>query len=160
MAAAAARIAPLETVLDRLRASIAWMQSQWEAEAAFPEGMIALSPEAESQLDALIALWGARSHRSVNQYSQRARTGEEANRGEAGGWTTGAASLSSSGWIIEGAYWISYKLTTPPVISGVFCAMADIPNRLWTRRPTEVVGARSGRPKRAELQAELWAARR
>ena len=23
-------------------------------------------------------------------------------------------------WIIEGRYWISYNLTTPPVISGVF----------------------------------------
>jgi hypothetical protein len=33
-------------------------------------------------------------------------------------------------WIIEGTYWISYSLTTPPVISGVFYAMADIPNRL------------------------------
>ena len=33
-------------------------------------------------------------------------------------------------WIIEGSYWISYSLTTPPVISGVFYAMADIPNRL------------------------------
>ena len=33
-------------------------------------------------------------------------------------------------WIIEGSYWISYSLTTPPAISGVFYAMADIPNRL------------------------------
>jgi hypothetical protein len=33
-------------------------------------------------------------------------------------------------WIIEGRYWISYSLTAPPIISGVFYAMADIPNRL------------------------------
>jgi hypothetical protein len=41
-------------------------------------------------------------------------------------------SLANAGrrWIIEGAYWISYSLTAPPVISGVFYAMADIPNRL------------------------------
>jgi hypothetical protein len=41
-------------------------------------------------------------------------------------------SLAKAGrrWIIEGSYWISYSLTTPPVISGVFYAMADIPNRL------------------------------
>jgi hypothetical protein len=41
-------------------------------------------------------------------------------------------SLAKAGrcWIIEGTYWISYSLTTPPVISGVFYAMADIPNRL------------------------------
>ena len=36
-------------------------------------------------------------------------------------------------WIIEGAYWISYSLTTPPVISGVFYAMADIPKPLLGR---------------------------
>jgi hypothetical protein len=34
-------------------------------------------------------------------------------------------------WIIEGSYWISYSLATPPIISGVFYAMSDIPNRLW-----------------------------
>jgi len=33
-------------------------------------------------------------------------------------------------WIIEGRYWISYSLTTPPVISGVFYVTADIPNRI------------------------------
>jgi hypothetical protein len=33
-------------------------------------------------------------------------------------------------WLIEGSYWISYSLTTPPVISGVFYAMSDIPNRI------------------------------
>lgn len=33
-------------------------------------------------------------------------------------------------WIVEGSYWISYSLTKPPVISGVFHAMADIPDRI------------------------------
>jgi plasmid stabilization system protein ParE len=33
-------------------------------------------------------------------------------------------------WIIEGRYWISYSLTAPPVISGVFYVTADIPNRI------------------------------
>ncbi len=33
-------------------------------------------------------------------------------------------------WIIEGRYWISYSLASPPVISGVFYVTADIPNRI------------------------------
>ena len=33
-------------------------------------------------------------------------------------------------WIIEGRYWISYNLTTPPVISGVFYVTANIPGRI------------------------------
>ena len=33
-------------------------------------------------------------------------------------------------WIIEGRYWISYNLMTPPVISGVFYVTANIPGRI------------------------------
>jgi hypothetical protein len=33
-------------------------------------------------------------------------------------------------WIREGSYWISYSLTDPPVISGVFYVTANIPKRL------------------------------
>jgi len=63
--------------------------------------MIALSPEAEAQLDCLIA---------PRPYPALAKPGRR--------------------WIIEHSYWISYSLTAPPVISGVFYAMADIPNRI------------------------------
>jgi len=33
-------------------------------------------------------------------------------------------------WILEGRYWISYSSAPPQVISGVFYASADIPNRI------------------------------
>ncbi len=98
--------------------------------------MIALSPEAEAQLDALIAHYEAlgRVEASVNLLSalERARA-RIAAKPEAGlPAPRPYPSLAKAGrrWIIEGRYWVSYSLTTPPVISGVFYAMADIPNRL------------------------------
>ena len=98
--------------------------------------MIALSPEAEAQLDALIAHDEAlgRVEASINllnalerakaRISQRPEAGLHAPRPY--------LSLAKAGRrrIIEGACWISYSATAPPVISGVFYAMADIPNRL------------------------------
>jgi plasmid stabilization system protein ParE len=98
--------------------------------------MIALSPEAESQLDALIAHYEAlgRVEASINllaaleraksRISDRPEAGLPAPRPYPG--------LKKAGrrWVIEGSYWISYSLTIPPVISGVFYAMADIPNRM------------------------------
>jgi plasmid stabilization system protein ParE len=33
-------------------------------------------------------------------------------------------------WLREGSYWISYSMTDPPVISGVFYVTANIPKRL------------------------------
>ena len=98
--------------------------------------MIALSPEAEAQLDALIAHYEARGRveasinlltaleRATTRISERPDAGLPAPRPY--------PALAKAGrlWVIEGSYWISYSLTTPPVISGVFYAMADIPNRL------------------------------
>ncbi len=98
--------------------------------------MIALSPEAEAQLDALIAHYEAlgRVEASVNLLSalERARA-RIAAKPEAGlPAPRPYPSLAKAGrrWIIEGRYWVSYSLTTPPVISGVFYALADSPNRL------------------------------
>ena len=98
--------------------------------------MIALSPEAEAQLDALIAHYEARGRveasinllnaleRAMTRISERPEAGLSAPRPY--------PALAKAGrlWVIEGSYWISYSQTTPPVISGVFYAMADIPNRL------------------------------
>ena len=99
--------------------------------------MIALSPEAESQLDDLLV-----------HYEQRERP--EAIRNLIGSLEQAAArierapdaglhaprpypSLASLGlrWIKEGAYWFAYADTAGGlVIAGVFYESADIPNRL------------------------------
>jgi plasmid stabilization system protein ParE len=98
--------------------------------------MIALSPEAESQLDALIARYEAlgRVEASLNLLNAleraMARISENPKSGLSAPRPYPALAKADRRWIIEGSYWISYSLTTPPVISGVFYAMADIPNRL------------------------------
>jgi plasmid stabilization system protein ParE len=98
--------------------------------------MIALSPEAEAQLDALIAHYEAlgRVEASINLLDAleraRARIAKKPEDGLPAPRPYPALAKVGRRWIIEGAYWISYSLTTPPVISGVFYAMADIPNRL------------------------------
>jgi plasmid stabilization system protein ParE len=33
-------------------------------------------------------------------------------------------------WTHAGRYWVSYRLTTPPVITGIFYDAADIPHRV------------------------------
>jgi plasmid stabilization system protein ParE len=98
--------------------------------------MIALSPEAEAQLDALIAHYEAlgRLQASINLLNAveraQARISETPEAGLPAPRPYPALAKAGRRWIIEGSYWISYSLTTPPVISGVFYAMADIPNRL------------------------------
>jgi plasmid stabilization system protein ParE len=98
--------------------------------------MIALSPEAEAQLDALIAHYEAlgRLEASINLLNALERARARISEGPEAGLPSPRPypSLAKAGrrWVIEGTYWISYSLTTPPVISGVFYAMADIPNRL------------------------------
>ncbi|MGO9537635.1 MAG: type II toxin-antitoxin system RelE/ParE family toxin [Limisphaerales bacterium] len=98
--------------------------------------MIALSPEAEAQLDALIAHYEAlgRIQASINLLNAleraKARISETPEAGIPAPRPYPALAKAGRRWIIEGSYWICYSLTTPPVISGVFYAMADIPNRL------------------------------
>jgi plasmid stabilization system protein ParE len=98
--------------------------------------MIALSPEAEAQLDALIAHYEAlgRVNASLNLLNvlerARKRNSESPQAGLAAPRPYPALAAAGRRWIIEGPYWISYSQTTPPVISGVFYAMSDIPNRL------------------------------
>jgi plasmid stabilization system protein ParE len=98
--------------------------------------VIALSLEAEAQVDRLIAHYEARERpaAAVNlldalehakrRIAQSPEAGLEAPR------PYPALKRLGRRWIIEGRYWISYSLTTPPVISGVFYATADIPNRI------------------------------
>jgi plasmid stabilization system protein ParE len=98
--------------------------------------MIALSPEAEAQLDALIAHYEAlgRIEASINLLNAlegaKARISETPEAGLPAPRPYPSLAKAGRRWIIEGTYWISYSLTTPPVISGVFFAMADLPNRL------------------------------
>ena len=98
--------------------------------------MIALSPEAEAQLDALIAHYEAlgRVEASINLLNALERAKVRISETPEAGLPAPRPypSLTNAGrrWVIEGTYWISYSLTAPPVISGVFYAMADIPNRL------------------------------
>ncbi len=98
--------------------------------------MIALSPEAEAQLDALIVHYEAlgRIEASINLLNAleraKARIFERPEAGLPAPRPYPALAKVGRRWIIEGSYWISYSLTPPPVISGVFYAMADIPNRL------------------------------
>lgn len=91
--------------------------------------MIALSPEAEAQLDALIAHDEAlgRVEASINLLNALERAKARiSERPEAGLHAPRPyPSLAKAGRrrIIEGACWISYSATAPPVISGVFYAM-------------------------------------
>ena len=98
--------------------------------------MIALSPETEAQLDALIAHYEAldRLEASINLLNAleraKARISERPEAGLPAPRPYPALAKAGRRWTIEGAYWISYSLTIPPIFSGVFYAMADIPNRL------------------------------
>src|ERR1700709_2778705 len=98
--------------------------------------MIALSPEAEAQLDALIAHYEAlgRVEASINLLDALERASKRiVERPEAGlpaPRPYPALAKARRLWVIEGSYWIAYSLTTPPIISGVFYAMSDIPNRV------------------------------
>jgi plasmid stabilization system protein ParE len=97
--------------------------------------VIGLSPEAETHVDRLIAHYEAKGRvgaatnllkaleRAKLRIARTPEAGLEAPRPYPG--------LKRHGrrWIIEGRYWISYSLTKPAVISGVFCVTADIPNR-------------------------------
>ncbi len=97
--------------------------------------MIALSPEAEVHVDRLIAHYETKERLEAAIYLLNAL--EQAKLRIARTPEAGLEAprpyrdLKRPGrrWIVEGRYWISYSLTRPPVISGVFYVTADIPNR-------------------------------
>ena len=98
--------------------------------------MISLSPEAEAQVDRLIAYYEAKERvaASVNLLNALERARLRIARTPAAGLEAPrpypALKRLGRRWIVEGRYWISYNLTKPPVISGIFYVTADIPNRI------------------------------
>jgi plasmid stabilization system protein ParE len=98
--------------------------------------VIALSPEAETHVDQLIAYYEAKGRidaavnllRVLELASQRILQAPS-NVLEA---PRPYPELKKAGrrWFVEGHYWIAYSETTPPVISGVHYATSDIPARL------------------------------
>ncbi len=98
--------------------------------------MIALSREAEAQIDRLIAHYEAKER--IEAAINLLNTLELAKRRIARAPEAGLdaprpyPTLKRPGrrWIIEGRYWISYSLTKPPTISGIFYVTSDIPNRI------------------------------
>lgn len=98
--------------------------------------MISLSPEAEAQIDALIVRYEVlgRIEASINPLNAleraKVRISETPAMGLPAPRPYPALAKAGRRWIIEGHYWIAYSLTKPSIISGVFYATADIPNRL------------------------------
>ncbi len=98
--------------------------------------MISLSLEAETQVDQLIAFYEAKGRvaAAVNLLNALERAKLRIARTPEAGLEAPrpypALKCFGRRWIIEGRYWISYSLTTPAVISGVFYVTADIPNRV------------------------------
>jgi len=98
--------------------------------------VIALSPEAELQVDQLIAHFEAKERleaainllHSLEHASQRIAADPSAGLPAPRPYP--ALKRFGRRWIIEGRYWISYSLTSPPIISGVFYAEANIPRRI------------------------------
>lgn len=98
--------------------------------------MIALSLEAEAQVDALIQYYGDRGRlrASINLFAALKKAGQRINAAPNAGLAAPRTypNLNKAGrlWIIEGRYWIAYSVTSPPVISGVFYVTANIPRRI------------------------------
>jgi plasmid stabilization system protein ParE len=98
--------------------------------------VIALSREAEAQIDSLIAHFESKGRReaAINLLNALEKASATILAAPEAGMRAPRPypALASEGrrWIIEQRYWISYSLTVPPVISGVFYVTADIPNRL------------------------------
>ncbi len=98
--------------------------------------MISLSPEAEAHVDGMIQYYESKGRveatinllRALERAKQRIATAPDAGLPAPRPYPV----LSRPGrrWILEGRYWVSYRLTTPPVISGVFYVTADIPRRI------------------------------
>ena len=98
--------------------------------------MIALSPEAETHIDQLIAHYEelGRREAAVNLLGAldraKRRIATEPQAGLAAPRPYPSLARQGRRWIAEGRYWISYSLTKPPVISGIYYLTADIPNRI------------------------------
>ncbi len=98
--------------------------------------MIRLSPEAESHIDRLIDHFEARGRveAAINLLKAleraKARIASSPEAGLAAPRPYPALERPGRRWIVEGQYWVSYSLTSPPVISGVFYVTANIPGRI------------------------------
>ena len=97
--------------------------------------MIRLSPGAERNLDALLAHYEERGRpeATVGLLAALERASARIERAPSAGLPAPRLypGLTSDGrrWIKEGAYWVAYSTTEPPVILGVFHEAADIPGR-------------------------------
>jgi plasmid stabilization system protein ParE len=97
--------------------------------------VISLTPEAEAQLDSLMEHFETkgRLEATVNLLRDleraKKRIAAAPDEGLAAPRPYPALRRPGRRWIIEGRYWVSYSLTSPPVISGVFYVTSDIPRR-------------------------------
>ena len=97
--------------------------------------MIGLSPEAQAQIDRLIVYYESKNRieASTNLLKSLDRARARIALSPAAGLPAPRPypSLKRPGrlWITEGAYWIAYTATEPPIISGVFFVTSDIPTR-------------------------------
>jgi plasmid stabilization system protein ParE len=97
--------------------------------------VIALSREAEGHVDRLIAHYEAKGRLEAASNLLKAleraklRIARDPKAGLSAPRPYPALARAGRLWIIERRYWISYTTMNPPVISGVFYATADIPNR-------------------------------
>jgi plasmid stabilization system protein ParE len=97
--------------------------------------VISLTPEAEAQLDSLMKHFETKGRleatvnllRDLERAKKRIAAAPDA--GLAAPRPYPALRRPGRRWIIEGRYWVSYSLTSPPVISGVFYVTSDIPRR-------------------------------
>jgi plasmid stabilization system protein ParE len=98
--------------------------------------VIALTLEAEAHVDRLISHYEAKGRiaaavnllHAIERAKLRIAAAPEA--GSESPRPYPALKHHGRRWIIEGRYWFSYSLTSPPVISGIFFVTADIPNRI------------------------------
>ena len=98
--------------------------------------MIALSPKAQADVRGLARAYADRGRGNAvrNLAVVVARAGERIERDPGAGLAAPRPypHLVQAGrrWLKEGAYWIAYATTEPPVIAGVFHERADIPGRV------------------------------
>ncbi|WP_419758483.1 type II toxin-antitoxin system RelE/ParE family toxin [Acidisoma sp.] len=98
--------------------------------------MISLSREAEAQVDSLVEHFetNGRLEAAVNLFRALERAKDRIATAPDAGLPAPrpyrAFQRPGRRWIIEGRYCVSYRLTSPPVISGGFYVTADIPHRI------------------------------